>query len=165
MKPWEELADAPTVFGGGDSVIQPHSNTPPACGLSIRQGKNALAFFPCIDYISLTQKSHLNASARKPENGAVAQSVERSPEKAGVGGSIPPCPTCKEYVDLSMAIRMHTTIGALGSFEKEYLGWPRNRPTAYLVVLAEAIGWVLVESLRGVGVMLTLVGGKIICQA
>ena len=40
-------------------------------------------------------KSHLNASVCKSGNGAVAQSVERSPEKAGVGGSIPPCPTCK----------------------------------------------------------------------
>jgi hypothetical protein len=40
-------------------------------------------------------KSHLDGSVCESENGAVAQSVERSPEKAGVGGSIPPCPTCK----------------------------------------------------------------------
>ena len=54
-----------------------------------------LHFSPASTTLGLTQKGHLNASARKPDNGAVAQSVERSPEKAGVGGSIPPCPTCK----------------------------------------------------------------------
>jgi hypothetical protein len=40
-------------------------------------------------------KSSVWASAGNSRQGAVAQSVERSPEKAGVGGSIPPCPTCR----------------------------------------------------------------------
>src|ERR671915_553386 len=39
--------------------------------------------------------SNTRTSAGNSRNGAVAQSVERSPEKAGVGGSIPPCPTCR----------------------------------------------------------------------
>jgi hypothetical protein len=39
--------------------------------------------------------STIQTSAGNFRNGAVAQSVERSPEKAGVGGSIPPCPTCR----------------------------------------------------------------------
>jgi hypothetical protein len=42
-----------------------------------------------------TLSSCIKASIGNFRHGAVAQSVERSPEKAGVGGSIPPCPTCK----------------------------------------------------------------------
>jgi hypothetical protein len=41
-----------------------------------------------------TLTTGIKVSAGNSRNGAVAQSVERSPEKAGVGGSIPPCPTC-----------------------------------------------------------------------
>ena|SRR5262245_27504523 len=56
------------------------------------EGRMRLHFPPSSTTLGSPQ-SRLKASVDISRHGAVAQSVERSPEKAGVGGSIPPCPT------------------------------------------------------------------------
>jgi hypothetical protein len=63
-------------------------------GVDYSRGRMRLHFSPSWTTLD-PLKSSPKASVSNSRNGAVAQSVERSPEKAGVGGSIPPCPTCR----------------------------------------------------------------------
>jgi predicted amidohydrolase YtcJ len=69
-----------------------------------------------------------------------------------------------ECVDLTTALRMPTIHGTFASFEQGFKESLEVGQAADLVVLAENLSRVPVERLRAVGVVMTVVGGKVVCD-
>ena len=69
-----------------------------------------------------------------------------------------------ERVDLTTAIRMHTFHGAFASFEEGFKGSLDVGKAADLVVLTDDLRRVLVEHIRDVGVVMTVVGGEVVYE-
>ncbi len=69
-----------------------------------------------------------------------------------------------ERVNLATAIRMHTINGAYAAFEERVKGSLEPGKLADLVVLAEDLARVPAERIRGVGVAVTVVGGRVVYE-
>jgi predicted amidohydrolase YtcJ len=71
----------------------------------------------------------------------------------------------EERVDLTTAIRMHTINGAHASFDEAIKGSLEPGKLADLVLLEDDLARVPAAKIRQVGVLMTVVGGRIVHEA